>query len=392
MQIQSIYTNNFKSLVDFNIDLSKFTCLVGLNGAGKSTVLQFIDFIGQQTRGDIDGWLKERHWKPGDLNSRLTKKRTIEFALSLTSSEGEEGVHWKATFNPSLKHCTYEFISTPRATLVVEGGRLRISDLTSDSPDHDTDDKVNFSYQGSVLSQLKDEALPTSLVGFKNYFSTINSLDLLSPEHLRQRTRDSDGTLGLGGQNLSSFLHEMRPPSRLDLITKLKQVYPQLEGVAAKSLRSGWKQLEIAEKYEGRESGFFPQMNTEARHVNDGMLRLIAILASLTSENRFLLFDEIENGMNPELVEFVLNQLVSARQQIVVTTHSPMILNYLDDDVARRGVIYLYKTPSGRTHAIPFFSIPSLAEKLTVMGPGEAFVDTNLIALAEEIKLITEAG
>ena len=62
-----------------------------------------------------------------------------------------------------------------------------------------------------------------------------------------------------------------------------------------------------------------------------------------------------------------------------------MILNYLDDETAKKGVIYLYKTPQGHTKSIPFFSIPSLAKKLTVMGPGEAFVDTNLTKLADEI-------
>jgi predicted ATPase len=390
MRIRQITATNFKSLVDFAIDLPKFTCLIGLNGSGKSTVLQFIDFIGQQVRGDIEGWLNERHWDASDINSRLSSKRTIDFAVSLISSEGEEGVHWKATFNPSQKHCTYECIKTPGAELEVEKGKLRIVDLTTAAPSEVVDEKVTFSYQGSVLSQLKEELLPTSLRDFKNYFATINSLDMLSPEHLRQRTRESEGSLGLGGQNLSAFLHEMKTDDQLALIAKLKQVYPQLEGLHAKSLRSGWKQLEIAEKYEGRESGFFPQMNTEARHINDGMLRLIAILAALSSNNRFLLFDEIENGINPELVDFVLRELVVAQQQIVVTTHSPMILNYLEDDVAREGVLYLYKTRSGQTHSIPFFSIPSLAEKLTMMGPGEAFVDTNLIALGEEIESITE--
>ena len=147
----------------------------------------------------------------------------------------------------------------------------------------------------------------------------------------------------------------------------------------------------ISERYKGGETGFPPAMVTEARHINDGMLRLIAILAELQSDHRFLLFDEIENGINPELVEFVLNELVTTPKQVMVTTHSPMILNYLDDDVAQKGVLYLYKTRKGYTQSIPFFSIPSLAEKLTVMGPGEAFVDTDLIALSEEIDAITEA-
>jgi hypothetical protein len=82
---------------------------------------------------------------------------------------------------------------------------------------------------------------------------------------------------------------------------------------------------------------------------------------------------------------------VTTPKQVMVTTHSPMILNYLDDDIARKGILYLYKTRRGHTKSIPFFSIPSLAEKLTVMGPGEAFVDTNLIDLTDEIEAITEA-
>ena len=108
------------------------------------------------------------------------------------------------------------------------------------------------------------------------------------------------------------------------------------------------------------------------------------------SAHRFLLFDEIENGINPELVEFVLDALVAAEQQVLVTTHSPMILNYLDDEVARQGVVYLYKTRHGHTQAIRFFAIPSVAEKLTVMGPGEAFADTDLTALQDEIEAVAE--
>jgi len=157
-----------------------------------------------------------------------------------------------------------------------------------------------------------------------------------------------------------------------------------------KSLQSGWKQLAIAETYEGAGSGFFPKIIIEARHVADGMLRLIAILAAIQTEHRFLLFDEIENGINPEVVEFVLDALVSAPQQVLVTTHSPLILNYLSDDVARSGVIYLYKTRKGHTRSIPFCSIPSIAEKLTVMGPGEAFADTDLTNLHDEIEAVTE--
>jgi energy-coupling factor transporter ATP-binding protein EcfA2 len=382
MRIQSIAANNFKSLVEFKLELAKFNCLVGLNGAGKSTVLQFIDFVGQQVRGKIDEWLAEREWEAGNITSRLVSQRTVDFAVSLVADTGETGVKWEARFDPTKLHCTFEKIVTPRATLDVENGHVRMVDLTDSKPGLDAG--IAFSYQGSILSQLDDERLPQSLLDFKNYFKTVKSFDLLSPHLLRQRTRIVGGGLGLGGQRLATLVEEIDLVKHRELVLSLQQVYPQLVHFDVQRLPGGEKQIEISEAHQGHEAG--PRITTVAQHINDGMLRLIAIVAELASYNqRFVLFDEIENGINPEVVQFVIDKLVNARQQVLVTTHSPMILNYLDDEIAKAGVIYLYKTPQGHTKSIPFFSIPSLAKKLTVMGPGEAFVDTNLTLLAEEI-------
>jgi len=416
--IRNITAKNFKSLVDFKLDLAKFTCLIGLNGAGKSTVLQFIDFLAQQVRGDIKAWLGERHWEAKDLKSQLIKKKnTIDFSVLLTHDPHDPVAYpgtygaatWEATFNSVRLHCTHERISAGNVELFVSGGSAHIGELVPTPPGTSTRkwsglptsssgtnsgtpsaQEVTFKYEGSILSQLKESTLPAALVEFKKFFLNVKSLDLLSPEYLRQRTRESKGSLGLGGQRLSAFLHELGTQKRRQLVHRLKSAYPQLVDLNAKSLRSGWKQLEITEEYHGEESGLLPRMTTEARHIADGMLRLIAVLTETQTEHRFLLFDEIENGINPELVEFVLDALVSAPQQVLVTTHSPMILNYLDDQVARESVVYLYKRRDGQTRAIRFFDIPSVAEKLTVMGPGEAFADTDLTALRDEIEAVTE--
>jgi predicted ATPase len=387
MRIKSVEASNFKSLVNFRLVLAKFNCLIGLNGSGKSTVLQFIDLVSQLVRGDMKGWLRQRKWNSSELKSKLTKKKNIDFCVRFSNVEGEPAGRWEASYSPSTNRCTRERIDLFDFVLETSKDHVEVFDLKEAKGKRH---EIAFDYEGSILSALKEELLPPSILECKRLFEEVKSLDLLAPEYLRQRTRESLGTLGRGGQNLSAFLHEMSDQKRLALIADLKSVYPRLQGLHAKSLRSGWKQIEISEAYDGLESGLLPAMTTEARHINDGMLRLMAIVAELATENRFLLFDEIENGINPELVEFVIDKLVTARQQVLVTTHSPMILNYLDDETARAGVIYLYKTPQGHTKSIPFFSIPSLAEKLTVMGPGEAFVDTNLTGLAEEISAITE--
>lgn len=394
MRICRIEIKNFKSLVDFDITLPKLTCLIGLNGAGKSTVLQLIDFLSQLVRGDMKGWFSERRWKPTDVKSKLTRRVHIEFRITFTNEQGEPSGVWWGIYSPSKYCCLKERIEIGESRLEVAGDEATISSGSSPSTGSQSYQRfpINFSYEGSILSAWKEELLPPAIRECKHFIRGIRSLDLLAPDQLRQRTRESSGTLGLGGQNLASFIHEMSPEARREFQDLLHQAYPRLQHVGVKSLRSGWKQLEVTEHYPESLDPFSFEMTNEARHINDGMLRLMAILAELQSNHEFLLFDEVENGINPELVEFVLNQLTTARQQVVVTTHSPMILNYLDDQTARDGVVYLYRTASGSTRAIPFFSIPSLAEKLTVMGPGEAFVDTNLTELSEEISRMTEGA
>ena len=313
--------------------------------------------------------------------SKLSPHKNIDFSVDLVSEDGKTQGSWWASFNTTLLHCTGETIEMQGVVLKVRSGRFRIDEV---KPVYRREiiplESISFSYKGSILSQLREEILPPALLEFKHFFSGIKSFDLLSPENLRQRTREAGESIGRGGRHLSAFLHELGEEGRGRIASMLRKVYEQLETINTKSLPYGWRQLEILESFGGR------KILTEARHVNDGMLRLIAILAELQDERQqFLLFDEIENGINPALVEFVLDALISAPQQVMVTTHSPVILNYLDDEVARKGVIYLYKTDRGSTRSIPFFSIPSLAEKLKFMGPGEAFVDTDLTSLPDEI-------
>lgn len=371
--IKSIWIDNFKSLVDFRLELSHFTCLVGLNGSGKSTVLQAMDFIAQLMSGDLHGWLKERQWEKSDINSKLTKVSNISFKVEVSVAENNLIV-WSGSINRSHLRCTSEYVELHGIkVLVVEDGEYAFINASGNAEKT----PIVFDYQGSIMSQLKDSQLNEQLRDFKKYIIKTRSLDLLSPDFLRAQTRDA--ALGLGGQNLSAFIHKSGVEGKERLQQDLLNAYKQLEKIETRAMKFGWKRLSITERFGD------VRLKTEARHMNDGMLRLMAIFSQLHNDDQFLLFDEIENGINPELVEFLVDNLVAAKSQIMVTTHSPMILNFLEENIARSGVIYLYKNNKGHTKAIRLFDIPSLSEKLDFMGPGEAFVDTDLTHLQEEI-------
>ncbi|EPW6723729.1 AAA family ATPase [Vibrio parahaemolyticus] len=370
LSLVNIKANNFKSLVDFSLPFSKFNCLVGLNGSGKSTVLQFIDFLSQQVSGDIDEWLDSRQWNARDLNSTLTPKSNITFTVELSYSDNP--VIWEGSFNRTELFCTAEKITWGGKTL------LNVADGKFSLPTEGLQAPITFDYQGSILSQLRENQLPSELVAFKTFFNELNALDMLSPDMLRDQ-HISGKTLGAGGKMLSSFISNMTKEEKANLVATLKELYPSLVKVDAIVQKSaGTVRLEIEEKF-GEKS-----IKTEARHINDGLLRFMAIFAQLTKKQSALLLDEIENGVNPELIEKLVDSLVEANTQVIVTTHSPMILNYMEDDVARAGVVYLYKNAQGATQAIRLFDIPSMQRKLKFMGPGEAYEDTILENLAPE--------
>jgi len=371
MQLKYIKIDNFKSLVDFEMNFEQFNCIVGLNGAGKSTLLQALDLISQMMKGDISSWLRKRGWMAKDLHSKLTKAKNISFTLHI--QENEKLYIYEISFNTSKLKCTIETLSIQNSEtklLKVENSKYQIEKQSGD---------IVQEYEGSFLSSIKEDKISTEIVKIKNFIANITSLDLLSPQSLRQKSRSDGKELGLSGEHLTTFLKSLDKTKQNQLLEKLKKCYPNINQFEIISSHNGWKRLEVSESY------FKSVITTEAKHLNDGFLRLISILAQLFTSKDFLLFDEIENGINPELVEFLVGTLRDSSHQVLITTHSPMILNFIDDATAKKSIKYIYKTKEGITKVINFFDVPSMAKKLTVMGAGEVYADTNLSKLYDEI-------
>jgi predicted ATPase len=378
--ITNLHIENFKSLADFDLppnglQLAKFTCLIGLNGSGKSTLLQAFDFLGQLAIGKMGEWLGQRSWKKSELACNLGKRSPfIKFRMKFQFDKSGD-VEWNGRFSTTLLRCTNERIEKNGMVLLdVSEERLTVAKM--DQRAVQVIEKPDLVYEGSVLSilQLKDAHSDVSRV--KEVLQNLKSLELLSPHLLRKRASSADD-IGIGGEKLAPFLDQLTGDSHSQLQDRLREFYPHLEKWIVKGYRFGWKGLRVWEDYN---SGSV----VDAAHLNDGMLRVIAILAQAYSRHRVLLFDEIENGVNPELVEKLVKWLIDLGgaggngKQVIVTTHSPMILNYIPDAIAREAVILIYKPADGRTRCVRFFDLKETQLKLRALGPGEVFVDTKL--------------
>lgn len=399
--IRSFYIDNFKSLVDFRLPpmphgLAKFTCLVGLNGAGKSTVLQAFDFVGHMTSGQVSAWLRQRDWEDADLKSRFLNRVLINFELEI-DAPGLGTIVWEGAYNATLRRCTAESVRVGQEDVlkltdesIIAKGREGAELLTLP--------RQTLQYEGSALSLLDTrKGLHPALQALKESANALRSLDMLNPREMRRRSRDASD-IGYGGERLSGYLHGLTKSRKDALLVALQAFYPQLKSLTTTGMRAGWRDLHIAESYPDAQK---KSLDTPARQINDGLLRILAVLSQVTPDahaahhsaadghglsphGNCVLFDEIENGINPELMQKLVQLLLESQAQIIVTTHSPLVMNYLPDDVARDAVLLLFRNSVGHTKVVRLFDLPSTGKKLRLLGPGEVYVDTRLNELPTE--------
>ena len=375
--IRKIKVSAFKSLVDFEIELGKFNCIIGLNGAGKSSVLQLISYISSIFKGDLEQWLSQRQWQANEVVSHYFPTReTIDIEIVLEFSD--QSYLWKSVFNWKKGFCTKESLTnTANDKLLFSVYQGCIKHLENFDRD------IYFQYSGSILSALSDATIDFEIKKVRNYISNIESHELSSPKVMRSGKYNRQSQLGSAGEYLINFIHNLNSLDQDLVRERLAEYFPQVISITTKTQVNGSLAMFITERFFG-ESGDHIDVSTDARHINDGMLRILNLLANQRSESVFQLFDEIENGVNPEITEKLMDGFVRAPQQTLVTTHSPMILNYLDEGVAIESVIFIYKRKDGKTRAKHLFNIPSARMKLVDLAPGEAMVDLYLDRVALE--------
>ncbi|MET1124956.1 MAG: AAA family ATPase [Archaeoglobaceae archaeon] len=66
--------------------------------------------------------------------------------------------------------------------------------------------------------------------------------------------------------------------------------------------------------------------------IADGLYKLLAILSALELEPSLLIIDEIENSLHPKTLEKLLDELKSSDTTVIVTTHSPVVVDMTEPE------------------------------------------------------------
>jgi len=373
--ISSLYIDNFKALNNFTINLRPLTVLIGRNAAGKTSVLQALDLIRSFVTTDIDEYVSRRQWAPHDLKSQLSEKRNMTFRTVFKSDAGE--TEWEFMLTPVRKKGRIRFHSekvTDRTggRVLLEVGSRGILRYNSETDEYEKFPRLNLSASFiKTVDEEKEGSKFPALAAIRGFMKNSDSFELLSPEKMGRSSRGKPDGIGAGGEKIAAFVHGLNRKQKAGLNRSLRKYAEFLAGADTKKDRLGWVEMKVSELFEENKT------DIKAMHSSAGILRIagISALAQAGKNTGITLLDEIEDGIHPGLAATLVSDLKDMAEnggrQILVTTHSTVLLDYFPET----GIIFIWRDKSGRVHNSEMFANEEIKASLEYMYPGEVWLN-----------------
>ena len=319
---------NFRSVREQSVELDNPTYLVGQNGAGKSNFVDAISFIAEAMSSPLSAVLRRRGGFTKVAHRHANgHSTTIGFNLKLRDLSPEcTGAEYDLVLRGRPDH-RLEVVSERCVVDHCRGGAEFSREKTSDDEDGtrwDGDvDPPKLSHSKLALPMVAD---PRLLPVF-NFLSDMRTYRI-DPAQLRlEHDSHGDWELNNDGSNVASVLHRISHASRYDfedICELLARAVPGVVRVDAIE-RQGELALEFLLNLRNGEGRF------DAANMSEGTLRILGILVA-THQNpppALLVVEEPEASIHPGALGVVLDVLRAASDssQVVVTTHSPEVLN-----------------------------------------------------------------
>lgn len=359
--LKRIRLMDFKSFVDEEVELAPLTLLVGANASGKSNFLDSIRFL-QGIYSDLtlaevlngeessrpDAWpgirgraqeaariparefTLESTWSTPQFARRPDLRQTYEVIHSITC-QTEPSVRLKEESFSSLHQA--DIFKFEENGLFTPSGRLQPSNLT-----------LAKSLLGQELEPRMEHlqqltGLVFHRIALKYHLHRIQFLELV-PDQMRDYGRRG-APLGSEGKNLSGVLADLceDPDDKQSLIEWLSELLaPELQDIDFGGDRELGDVMAILVERGGH--------RISARSISDGTLLFLGILLALrTAEaGSTILVEEIGDGLHSTRIKLLVEYLEAvtrAREiQVIATTHSPVVLEWLSDEALRNVVVF----------------------------------------------------
>lgn len=391
--ITHLHIENFKCLRDVAVDLGPFTVLVGANDSGKSALLDAIQVLGRTTQAPLSTSLN-----PGGL------PEPVPFEALVFRGERSRAITWDVTCAPSPYGAGAKNVGAGAGSIA-----YRI-ELSADPRSHTerltgpeglsfdisgrTGQDLTFRAGGDELPlrlQEDSTALRSALLqhgsatpSLSDAAAALGSIARyrFDPQALRRPAAlASRPVLSPSGDNLAAVLDAvLSGPDRsaaFAIDAAIRASIPTLGGLALRTIeREGGRIEKVIELSLAAPSG--RSVSIPAAHASEGALLLVALLAlAYGSTPDILLIEAPETGLHPTRIGMVVDLLrkisegkvSGAPRQVILATHSPILLNYVTPEEVR----LMRRDPERGTRIDPMTSVPYVSGLLRGFGVGEVW-------------------
>ena len=321
------------------IDLQPLNVLIGPNGSGKSNLVEAISLLRSSPKnlsapvkeaGGVSDWL----WKgaPGSgasIEAIIDNKVKPDMPIRHFFSFAEHGMRFEVTAERIENKEAYPGHDQPNYIYRMEGGHPRLKELDTEGPGRPLP-RETINPEESILSQIRDPERYPLLTYLSECYKQVRiyrewSFGRYTQPRQPQKADLPTAYLTETCENLALVLNSMRPKSKQVLLASLQSLYPGIDDFNVQ-IQNGWVQLYLEE---GR-------FSIPASRLSDGTLRYLCLLAVLCHPDPppLVCIEEPELGLHPDVLPELARLMISAseRSQLIVTTHSDILVDALTED------------------------------------------------------------
>jgi len=337
MLIREIYVRNFLSLADTRIKLGKVNIFIGPNASGKSNIIKLLVFLSEVIKEDTlsamgslgYSSLKSLFYNFDESNNILIEVYAdeVKYTMSIDSSGTivEESVELRGE------------------VLARRVSPNKVSIPTSKEPS-----TIPIEASKSILSIKDIDNIHASIAQFKNVLRDIKAYSFIPKEIKGESKVGFSLELSRTGENLATVLHSLLVYDRKRFLTIeeiLKSLVPEVEEIDVPLTKDGMRTYICV-----RERGLSEPLSFA--NISDGTLRLLAFITALYLGGSVICFEEPENNVHPYLFETLLDLMRKSPSQILITTHSPYLLDKAKLDELKIVVKHREKTTVKDAHSL----------------------------------------
>jgi predicted ATPase len=345
--LSKLRVQHYKSLFDTEVDLEPLTVFIGPNGSGKSNICESIAVLSNFIQKLID--------------TKSNKQIITLFSDSLKSLSRNQPSIESKFWHGKQDYLSFaiSYLTTTKTTASEKAQKILDISFNLNYPERkiqvdNCDNSIDFICK--TANPLR-EFLVSNQYSNSSLFQAIKKVNVydFAPIYLSSKI-SSGGSMDRTGQGIANTLLDILLANRDsfdELQERLTQLVPNIKKIVLPRGENQTFSLELVDRYS--------EHHIPASDISDGTLRILGFLTALYQENTpsIICFEELENGVHPwllhkmmELLKIVSTQgIIGKPVQVLITTHSPVLLNYVEPHQVR--AVELDKEGKTQVHKLP---------------------------------------